>query len=153
MIDDAATAVIAYTDAAVATAHDKVDAPQEECDECMRLLVLSSPLNCAPYHGSNSIFTVQGPQVHMLPPREWFTENRTHLDNSSVVLHGRIYRAQGFKKILITFCLVPGGVAMGIQMTQIDYDILVRYKLCLVLVTVTINRSAQGFSSARCTIF
>ena len=83
----------AMTDADVkADADDKVDAPKEECDEYRRLLVLSSPLNCAPYNGSNSIFTVQGPQVHMLPPREWSTENRTHLDNSSVVLHGRIYR-------------------------------------------------------------
>ena len=58
VIDDAATAVIANTDAAVATAHDK------ECDEYRRLLVLSSPmlllspmhhlLNSSPRHKQTS---------------------------------------------------------------------------------------------------
>jgi hypothetical protein len=47
------------------------------------------------------------------------------------VLHGRIYRdgpAEGFQRILITFCLVPGGIVLGIQMTQVEYDILIKYK-------------------------
>ena len=65
VIDDAATAVIANTDAAVATAHDK------ECDEYRRLLVLSSPmlllspmhhlLNSSPRHKQNKlrdVFTI-----------------------------------------------------------------------------------------------
>ena len=123
----AITAVVANTDAAVTIAHD----PQEESDDYRKLLYLSSPLNSAPYNGYNSIFTRRGPQVQMLPPREWSTKDRTHLDISCVVLHGRIYRdgtAQGCKKILLTFCLVQGGDFMGIQMTEDDYDTLVKYK-------------------------